>query len=305
MNCSSLTITDPVTLGPDQLFKTNVPEDDYQLWDASVIYSLGDLRMYAGSVWESAQDNNVGNNPATSSDAWWLRVRPTNRWGAFDTRHSTNTAQAGGFWYEFDPGYAIKAIHITGMIDCASVRIRMTDPIAGLVYDTGELAVGHMPEIGSWWHWLFGPLIEIAEKHWFDLPTYPSARLRIDIKGGPACSVDTIMAGQVVTFGLGVNSGLKLPRDSFSRMEEDKWGEVVLERRSFIRGMNFQILIPNTQLDAFNKFMDARDAVVMFWSASARFTSTQIMGFYTRCESSLDYPMHTPVSIDVRGMQRK
>jgi len=310
MRAHTLTITDPLVIGPAQLHATNVPEADYPVWSAATTYTLANRVIFGGSIWEALMTSdttgatNIGRQPDLTRDIWWQRVRPTNRWGAFDTRHSTDTAQAGGFWYEIDAGYSVGAVHILGMTDCTSVRLRLTDPVDGLVYDSGELAVGFQPDGGDWWSWLFGQLIEIDEQHWTDLPNYPGARLRIDVEGGPACAVDTIMIGQIVTWGRGVERGLRLPRDSFSRMEEDLWGEVVLERRAFIRGMNFNLLLPNSQLDAFNRFIDERDTVVMFWVATDRFTSTQIMGYYTRVDASMDYPEDTPVAIDVRGMKR-
>jgi hypothetical protein len=38
-------------------------------WDTSTTYTQGDLVLYGGSTWESLQQNNQGNTPA--SGAWW------------------------------------------------------------------------------------------------------------------------------------------------------------------------------------------------------------------------------------------
>jgi len=307
----SLIITDPLTLGADQLIATNVPENDAPLWNATATYQLGDRVIFEHAVWESAAttgtegDLNIGKQPDISGAVWWLRVGPTNRFAAFDTSRITATQQAGGFWHEFKPGYAINAIHVLHMHECNTLRITLTDPIAGVVFDTGVLAVGRVITTASWWQWCFGRRVPITQKHFYDLPTYPNVVLRIEVTGGNNCAVGAILAGQITTFGLGVRTGLRLGIDDYSRKERDKWGAVTLAEGAYSDQIRLQLTLPNCELDALHDFMVQRRTKVLFWNASGRWNATGVYGFYKTWEILISYAMYSDVSIELEGMDLK
>ena len=152
----SLLVTDPLKIGPAQLVSTNVVDDALPPWNPATTYALAARVIKNNAIWESAQSNNTGNDPETAGASLWLYVSPTNTWRAFDNSHNTHTSRKGGFYFELKLGFAISAVHITDMVDCNTVRVRLIDPVAGTVYDTGQLAVGSVITRASWWEWLFG-----------------------------------------------------------------------------------------------------------------------------------------------------
>jgi len=297
-----LVITDPLTIGPDQLLATDVPDGDYPDWDSNTNYGLAERVVRGITIYESAQSPNMGNDPATSSEAWWLKVGPINRWRAFEPNHTTATAKPGGFFFELRPGYAISAIHVTDMVDCATLRITLTDPIAGVVWDTGVIAVGRVITLASWWQWCFGKRIAVTQKHWYGIPTWPQAVLRIEVTGGNNCAIGTVMVGQTVEFGLGVRSGLRLSIDDFSRKERDQWGEVTLREGAYIQRVPLQLTLANSELDALHDFLSRNRARILFWQASDRWNSTGLIGFYRSWEIQISYAMYSDVSIEIEGM---
>ena len=298
----SLIITEPLTLGPDQLQATDVPDGDYPDWDTNTTYSLGNRVVRGITVYESAQSNNTGNDPATSSEAWWLNVSPINRWRAFELSHTKSTAKPGGFFYEFKPGYAIGAIHVTDMVDCATLRITLTDPIAGVVWDTGQIAVGRVITAASWWQWAFGRRVPITQKHWYGVPTWPQAVLRLEVTGGNDCAVGMFMVGQTTEFGLGVNSGVRIGMTDFSRRDRDQWGEITLKKGAYIDEISMQLTLRNSQLDAMNDFKNRNRATVLFWNLSDRWNATRLLGMYKTWDTQINYEMYSAVSIEFEGM---
>jgi len=299
----ALTVTDPLVLGPAQLLGTNVPENDYAEWDSIKVYPIGERVMRDHAVWESAQGNNKGNDPTTAGEWLWMRVGPTNRWAAFEASHTTSTSKAGGFWYEFKPGYAISAIHITDMIDCMALRVTLTDPVAGVVWDTGLIAVGRVIPSASWWQWCFGRRVQVTQKHWYDLPTYPQSNLRIEVIGGNSCSVGCFMAGQTTSFGDGIKTGLRLGIDDYSRKTRDQWGAEQLRVGAYSQRISLALLLHNSELDALYNFLAQRRTRVLFWSISKRWNSTGVIGFYRNWDILVSYSMYSDVSIDLEGMQ--
>jgi hypothetical protein len=309
-----LTITDPLVLGPDQLYPdqdagTDVPEDDYDEWDISIAYALSDRVIFNHVIYESALTSdtsgnpNIGKQPDLNVGSWWLRVSPTNRWKAFEASHTTATAQAGGFWYEFKPGRAINAIHVTDMGDCRTLRITLTDPDAGVVWDTGEIAVGRVITSPSWWQWCFGRRVPVTQKHWYGQPAYPNAVLRIEVTGGADCAVGCVMVGQTTGFGLGVNVGLRLGIDDYSKKERDPWGAEQLKKGAYSQRISLALPIQNTELDALHDFLTQRRARVLFWHASGRWNATGVIGFYKNWDILISYATYSDVSIDLEGMQ--
>ncbi|MDR0275936.1 MAG: carbohydrate-binding protein [Burkholderiaceae bacterium] len=305
MNARGLILTDPLTLGPQQLEGTDVPEDDRPLWKLDRTYALGERVLADHAIWESAQNGNTGNDPASAGEIWWLRVGPANRWAAFDLMRMTGTAQAGGFFYEFKARYAINAIHVLRMQDCNTLRIRLTDPAAGVVFDTGVIAVGRVITAPSWWQWCFGRRTPVTQKHFYRLPAYPQAVLRIDVTGGDGCAVGQIMAGQTTSYGLGVNTGLRLGMDDYSRKERDKWGAVTLAEGAYSDQIRLQITLSNRELDALHDFLVQRRARVLFWNASGRWNATGVLGFYKSWEILISYAIYSDVSIELEGMDLK
>jgi len=301
----TLVLTDPFTLGPDQLIGTNVPEDDAPLWNATTTYALKVRVIRDHVVWESAQNANVGHDPSTSGEVWWLRVGPTNRFAAFNLQRISATKKAGGFWYEFKPGYALNAIHVLHMRECTSLRITLTDPVDGVVFDTGVLAVGRVITSSSWWQWCFGRRVPVTQKQFYDLPTYPQAVLRIEVTGGDNCSVGAVLAGQTTTFGVGVRTGLRLGIDDYSRKTRDQWGAVTLKEGAYSDQIRLQLTLSSSELDALHDFLVERRAKVLFWNASGKWTSTGIYGFYKTWEILISYAMYSDVSIELEGMDLK
>jgi hypothetical protein len=305
-----LTVTDPVAIGPDQLVYTDVEDDDLPAWDEAHPYVIENRVIFNNAIYQAAMTTDTGNQPNVGKQpdqnvgSWWLYVSPTNIWRAFDASHSTASSRAGGFVYEIKPGRAVGAIHITDLTDCASLRVEMIDPVAGTVYDTGEVAVGSIITRASWWEWLFGPRVPAEHRHWYDLPLYPGAKLRITVEGGPKCAIGTIMVGQLMRFGLGVETGLRTPFHDYSRVVTDDWGETTIQRRGYVDEVSFSLFCKNrTDFDPLNRFVRRRRSTIMFWNVLSRYEATQIMGFASDVVPTMDYSEYSTAAFTITGVQ--
>lgn len=299
---AGIQLTTPLELSAATLVATDVPEADYAAYDAGVTYALGARCISAHLVWESAANGNIGHDPATAGEAWWLRVAPTNRWGAFDTSHTTTTAKAGGFYFEFQPGRSVSAVHLLSLTDCDTLRVRLVDG-ASTVYDSGAVSVGRKLAAASWYAWCYGRRALIDQMSFYGMPaTYPMAVLRIDVTGGDNCAVGVIMAGTLTELGIGVQTGVRLRIDDTSKKMRDRWNQVVLAQGEYFKRMSFVLVIDADEVDAIYNYLVDRRATAFYWNVLDRWKATQVYGFFESFEVLLSNAKRAIVSIELSGM---
>uniref|UniRef100_A0A1A7GE81 Uncharacterized protein n=1 Tax=biofilter metagenome TaxID=1070537 RepID=A0A1A7GE81_9ZZZZ len=297
----SLKITAPVSLGAHNLVGTDVPEVDYAVWASAATYALGDRCIKDNAIWECAQDGNLNHSPSADDTDWWLFVSATNRWKAFDLDQFDWTEKATSFYYEFTPGI-VTAAHLVGLRDASSVRIRLTDPVAGLVFDSLNQPVGRlMTEVG-WWAWGHGTRRMVDQVHMYNLPAYSAATLRIDLAGGANLGVQSVVAGTVKAFGRGVHQGARLGIDSYSKTGRDKWGTAKLKKGAYSKRVNFTVTIHANELDELTDFLVESDARVQIWNVSDRWRSTKLLGFTKSWEQTISSYAYTDVSFELEGV---
>jgi hypothetical protein len=142
-------VVPPVIIDDVKLLTTDVPENDYPDWSNVTNYVKGDRVILSSThkIYEAASAN-TNKNPATNKTIW-LEVSATNRWKVFDDRTLSQTEQVGSMSYTILPG---KVINTVGLINChaKTARVRVTDPIDGLVYDKQKsLSVSYQRVTGT------------------------------------------------------------------------------------------------------------------------------------------------------------
>ena len=295
MSQQSLLILKPLAPTDAMLVSSTVPEDDAPLWDAGTTYPLGAVVMLAAthSVYESGQAGNLGKNPADHPDVW-TRVRATNRWRCLDRSNSARTAQAGGMSYVFAPGIVVAMVSVMRLVNCNSLRVRMIDPVYGTVYDQTQYP-GPLPVLPDPWEWAFGEWSQGKTLARFGgMPSYPNAKLHIDLVGGPDLAVGHLLFGQPRIFGIGVLAGLRMGRSMYSKIDVNKYGDMDLLQRPTARKPSFEVLLHHYELDSLMAFLDTIDAQVCLFVLSNRWEATTLVGVMQQADVRLDsYERHT------------
>lgn len=310
-DAQGLIITRPMQMRDAMLVDTNIPEADYPEYDPDVTYALGDrcITVATHQIWQSAADDNKGNDPLTSPDKW-KSPGVTNRWRAFDDAVNTQTVAPPvedpedpyEIAYRIRPFAAVTALNILNITNALTVRARMEDPTFGQVYDKSVQMV-QPPETPSWWVWSFGGRKVATMAAFDDLPAYVDADLIIEIDGGPALGVGVIMFGQQRSFGIGVQYGARVGMLSHSVRERDEFGALRLRRRLPSKRMNFSLLIGNHELDALNDFLMEIDAIPCLFSAARRHESMNVYGIIGNFDTTISYPDHSVCDIEIEGLQ--
>jgi hypothetical protein len=297
-----LRVIKSITMTDGMLTATSVPENDHAAWSSGTTYALGDNVILTSThkIYESLQDGNTGNNPA-NSPLWWVEVSPINRWKLFDLSNTTQTKLGTSDYYEITPGQAINAMALINISGILTVRVRLTDPSFGLVYDkTADLTF--VPSESSWYAWFFEPRIEQNQFVVEDIPSYPNATLRIDVTSSGTAYIGAFIFGSVRSIGIGVHQGVRLGIQDYSRKERNEWGDVVLMQHAFASRASMQTLIENRQLDNVYRLLSDLRATPCLWIGSDRIGSLSIFGFYNNFDINIAYATYSDCTIDIEGL---
>ena len=280
---------------------SSVAEADHAAWGSGTTYALADRVMRSHKIWESLQAGNT-NKPPETEPLWWVEVSPTNRWKLFDLSTTTQTVIGSSDYYELTPGQAVNAVALINISGVLAVRVRLTDPSFGVVYDTGVQDITHVPSEASWYAWFFEPRTEQTQLVFSNLPSYPNAVLRIDLTSSGAAYIGGLIFGSMRTISMGVKSGVRLGLTDYSRKERNQWGDTVLVQRAFSKRMSFDLLVQNADLDNTYSLLADLRATPCLWIGSVQYGSLAVFGFYSNFEIGIAYAHYSDCSIDIEGL---
>jgi hypothetical protein len=291
-----------ITMTDAMLAATSVPENDHAAWSSGTTYALGDRVILTSThkIYESLQAGNTNKNPA-SEPLWWVEVGPTNRWKMFDLSTTTRTVVDAADYYEITPGQAVNAVALYNISDILTIRVRLTAPVFGVVYDKST-DLTPLPSESSWYAWFFEERTQQTQFIADDLPSYPTATLRIDVTSSGTAYIGAMVFGSIRSIGLGVQHGVRLGIQDYSRKERNEWGDTVLVQRAYSSRASFQILVDNRELDNTFRLLTELRATPCLWIGSGRYQSLAIFGFYQNFEIGIAYADYSDCSIDVEGL---
>ena len=292
----SITVTDAIMTG------YSVPEADYGVWAIGTSYGLAGRVIVPAThkIYESIQPANVGNDPATEP-LWWVEVGATNRWRIFDLSSTSTTTIDTADWYEFTPGQAVSALALINISGILSVRVRLTDPVWGVVYDKmAELA--DFPSESSWYAWFFEPRTEQTSFVVSDLPSYPNATLRFDVTSSGVATIGACVFGSIREIGDRPLAGVRLGIQDYSRKERNDFGDTVLVQRAYAKRVSVNTIIYNENLDnTYDLLADLR-ATPCLWLIEDRIRALVVFGFYASFEITIAYATHSDCSLEIEGL---
>ena len=298
----TLTVVKPASITDAVLINTDVAEADYPVWSASTTYAVGSrvILVSTHKIYESLQNTNLNNSPATAT-AFWNEVTPTNRWKLFDLSNSTQTTKSGSMFYELKTGSAVNAVSALNLSGVQSIRIRLTDPVFGLLYDK-TTSLTSIPSESSWYAWFFSERIERVQHVALDLPSYPNATVRVDLTGTSTMAIGVLMIGQQKVVSEEIRFGMRMGIRDYSRKEKNEWGDVVLVERAFSKTRSFPVQLRNDDLDRVDALLASLRAKPCLWVGSDSFSSMTVFGYPSNFEIVVAYARFSDCTIDIEGL---
>lgn len=293
----------PVTVTDSILTASNVPETDYTAWNAATNYNVGDYCIRTTATTHKVYKCLVAGVNATapeSNTTKWLEYSPTNRWACFDQRTGTQTQQATSITYTLTPGVAVSAIAFINLF-AASVRIVLTDPVDGVVYDTTTSATVSSL-IGDWDSYFFDSVTRKTDLVVQDIPSYPAATVDITITHtGSTAKVGVIALGRAIELG-GAEYGASFGITDYSRKAADEFGGYTIVQRAFAKRAQFNIKVEKDIVDSVAALLTELRATPCVWVGHVDYQGTIIYGFYKDFDIVISYPTWNDCKLEIEGL---
>jgi hypothetical protein len=304
---SGLIVLSPLAITPAMLTATDVAEADYPAIANGHAYALADrvISTATHKIYECVLAYNSA-TPAIAPDldaTHWLVVSATNRWKLFDGANSTRTAKADSFYFEITPGMAIPALYLDSIVGASSVRVRMTDPVYGLVYDTGLVSLAGLPAAADWWEWLFGLWSPNASSYTLtELPSFPNAVIRVDVTGGADLAVGTLLLGPALEFGRGVRYGASSGIKDYTTKDVNRWGDTVVTPGEYAKRGRFTVQLTPDEIDSIQEFLAGVRAIPCLYIAYRPIGAFNVFGYYEGFEIVMPGPRQALCEVTVQGV---
>lgn len=280
---------------------TTVPEDSSPAWSAEATYSVDQRAHVNHVVYQSAQNGNLNNPPATSSD-WWVKVGPTNRWALFDGSRSTQTLMPNSGSYTLKPVGAMTVLAVLNAKGCIRVRVRVSHPSQpGPLYDR-TISMASVPTTPGIWAWFFGERRAPEVLVLLDLPGIPGCTIVVDFTGTTAQAVGVLLLGQPRRVGIGVKAGVRVGIDDYSKKEPDDWGQTVLVQGNYVKRCSLDVPVEADKVEGVINLLTSRRGLPTLYIGSSKRGSTVIFGFYSSWEVVHAYADLSELTMDLKDL---
>lgn len=295
----------PGVAATDTNMTTNLTETEYAQWSAGTSYAALQYCIYKHVIYQRVTAGSGSTTPdvdAASTAPVWLAYRATNAWAMFDKVNSTQSISSSAIVTTLTPGQAVDLVFVSNLTNVASVRVVMTDPAAGTVFDQTVSCV--IPQQSAdFWSYCFNPISYRTQLIFSGLPSYQNCSVTVTITpvSGATCGVGTLLIGQSRSYGNGANYGARVGIVDYSVKTKNAFGDYTVVVRNFARRATFDVAINNTELDSLNNLLASLRAVPVLYIGYADYEAMAILGFYKSYEILISYPTMSVVSFDLEG----
>jgi len=272
-----MNIIEPMVVTDTELTASNIPETDYVDWDAGTTFGLGARCISTSShrIYESAQAGNLNNDPTTDAGTWWLDIKATNKWSAFDNRRSNVASYADEITYSITPTSDCDAISLFGLT-AGTVRVEVWDGATSIYDQTFSMVdTSHVVSMYTFW---FGGIVYSRHKVLNGFPGYLGHRIDLTISApGATAKVGHILLGRNHLIGR-VLDGASIDLNSHSRKGYDDFGDEYLVPRGTTRKVTIAFACPTHQARRVTDIISAIDGMVTAFYASPSISDYGVEG---------------------------
>lgn len=266
-------------------------------------YLTGDVVYQDKGLYEATVDN-PGRSPedgVNSDPPQWVRTGTINPWRMFDQDTSTQTSGATPMTVSFEPGVLVNGIAFFS-VDAGTLQVTMTDPVEGLVYDSGEIQMLDNSAINDWYAYFFEPYVPRPDLALLDLPPYPDATITVTLTSeGQDINVGEIVFGSIQRLGA-AQYGTSVGIIDFSRKEQDQFGNFSILQRRFSKRAEYDVKISTGAASGVQRTLANYRTTPVVWVGDENKDETIVYGYYRDFEILLSGPSLSDCTITVEGL---
>lgn len=294
----------PNTVNDASLLSSNVPENEYPVWNSTTTYNLGDMLIYIAPnkhwVIRSLVASNVGNVPTgLNTDTKWVKVSETNRWKMFDLKSTSQTVATGSITVSIGNGSLTNGLY-AGNLQGSKFTVTGKDQFGTVVYSYSTSLISTSGIVDAYTYF-FEPIVFKKEIVLDDLPPYLLSTYDVSITGAGEVRCGTLILGYQQTPGA-TRYGMSIGIQDYSIKQADEFGDFVITRRSFSKRMSLDCYIPKAKTDAFIDFLNTNRATPLVWVGSDLYEGSYIYGFYKDYSVVVSYATESMISLQIEGL---
>ena len=279
---------------------SNIAEDEHPAWLSGTSYNVNTRVIYQHKIYERIVTG-AGVTTPDLDQVNWLYISYTNRYKMFDNIISNSSSRIGGIEFKLTPNQTIDSIVFLN-VNAATVRVVMTDPVLGVVYDKTQI-LSSIDGVTDYFSYFFAPVGAYKNTALFlDLPSYPTANVTVYISSGTALvEVGEVVYGIKKVVGR-TNYGTSIGIKSYSRKEFDEFGNVTVVKRKNSKYCEYDIDIDNYMLSDIQRFFSDIDSVPCVFIGNEDLEELIVYGFYSDFKATISFPTVSKCSLRVEGL---
>lgn len=288
----------PMTITPDKLVYTNVPEDDYTAWSAGT-YPADTWVRHNHRVWKALKETNKEPGSADAANDW-LDGGATNRYKCIDEKVGTQTTREDGIVIEVEASEFVNSVALLNVF-ANSIKVQMIDPVEGVVFE--REAFTYDAGVKNWWQYFFKPIRRRTDVVFDDLPLYAGVTLRIEliVPEGTVARLGTLIIGSRFDLGC-ARYGSSVGIRTHSIKEFDEWGSVFISKRPWAKRVELDLLIDTDRVDEVINELAPLESEACVYIGHSRFTTTIAYGFYRDLMTVLSGPRVSECTLTIEAL---
>lgn len=292
----------PVEITDARFVSSTLTEAEYSAWSSATTYAAGDTRIHEHYIYESLQGTNLNHEPTgETTDTWWLKIGPTNRWAMFDQEINTGSTGSSPITIVVAPGYINSVVLLD--VEADSATVTMHDGATLVFTQTVSLVES---SIASWTDYFFEPFLYATQKIIDGLPYYLNGQVTVTItKASGTARVGGVVFGNSFEIG-DVLSGARSGITSYSRIETNAFGVTQMVRRLSAKRMSLNLKIDTVTFKRVHALLTELDSVPCVWVAEPNFTDKYapltIFGYARDFQIEVPGPFVSYCSLEIQGM---
>ncbi len=311
----------PITWVTSKVVASNIPEDDYDEFSATAVYSSGAYcivalthQVFRALTALDGTDNPYPPTDISSASPSWELVGYTNRWRMFDpyTNSQTEGVALDGGGTVIDVTVDASRCDALALLNTNCSRIQLTLYSSGgevlWEYDSNNDPYALSASFSGSWSEHFRREGRYKTNFYFVFPCWVGALLKIVITSTGPVRCGNAVIGKMKYVGESLLSP-KISKTSYSKKVTDDFGQTYLKKGVIVRDIDFVVEVSNGRLDYLNTLFDDLDAVPAVYicdnSTSLQDVFAQVFilyGFYGSFEVVVPNAITSEASIVVKGL---
>lgn len=293
----------PVVITDAIYTASNIPEDDYPVYNPATTYGEGDrvISTTAHRIYESLVAGNTGN--ALTDKTKWLDLGATNKWAMFDGKIGRASEEVGGIEITLTPaGKRINALAFFGMA-AQSLDITIKDGLGATLYTYSRDLVDNSM-ITSYWAYFFEERTRLSELV-IDVPQVisPVIEIVLDTEPSSTATLGELVIGLSQSLGC-ARYGTSVGIIDYSRKDRDEFGNAIIIERDFSYRVDYDLIVDTNAVRGILSTLATYRATPLVWvgvDGDESYGATQY-GYYRDFDIILSGPYKSEISIQVESL---